>query len=129
MANCCNPLPGDEIIGYISKNNGITVHRMNCPNIERLEDRMISVNWSDNPKSKYLSSILINTKKNDKAMLEIMQKASISNIPIYNIKTLSRTDVVIYEVDFKITSLERLNIFIRDLCQLSYVNSVERTMR
>ncbi len=129
MANCCNPLPGDEIIGYISKNNGITVHRINCPNIERLEDRMVSVNWSDTPKSKYSSSILINTKKNDKAMLEIMQKASISNIPIYNIKTLSRTDIVIYEVDFKIDSLERLNNFIRDLCQLSYVNSVERTMR
>ena len=76
ISNCCNPLPGDEIIGYISKSNGITIHRINCPNINRLEDRMINVSWSDNPNSKYLSSILVTTNKNDKAMLDIMQKAS-----------------------------------------------------
>ena len=129
ISNCCSPIPGDEIIGYISKNNGITVHRINCPNIDRLEDRMIQVNWSENPKSKYLTSLLITTKKNDKAMLEIMQKANISNISIYNIKTLSRTDTVIYEVDFRINNLERLNNFIRDLSGLKYVENIERTMR
>ena len=129
IANCCNPLPGDEIIGYISKANGITVHRINCPNIERLEDRMVNVKWSDSAKSKYLSSILITAQKNDKAMLEIMQKASVSNISIDNIKTLSRTDIVIYEIDLWINSLERLENFIRDLNQLSYIDNIERAMR
>ena len=129
ISNCCNPLPGDEIIGYISKTNGITIHRINCPNIERLEDRMVSVKWNDITKSKYLSSILVTTKKDKKAMLEIMQKASVSNISIDNIKTLSKTDIVLYEIDLWISSLERLNNFIRDLNQLSYVESVERIMR
>ena len=129
IANCCNPLPGDEIIGYISKNNGITVHRSKCPNLERLEDRMISVKWSDNPKSKYLSSILITAKKSDKAMLEIMQRASTSNISIDNIKTLSKTDIVMYEVDLWVSNLERLNNFIRDLNALDYIESIERIMR
>ena len=129
IANCCNPLPGDEIIGYISKANGITVHRITCPNIERLEDRMVNVRWSEKTNSKYLSSILITAKKNDKAMLEIMQKASVSNISIDNIKTLSRTDIVIYEIDLWINSLERLENFIRDLNQLSYIDSIERAMR
>ncbi len=129
ISNCCNPLPGDDIIGYISKNNGITVHRISCPNLDRLEDRMINVKWNDNPKSKYLSSILITAKKNDKAMLEIMQRASTGNISIDNIKTLSRTDNVIYEVDLWVNSLERLNIFIRDLNALDYIDNVERIMR
>ena len=129
ISNCCNPLPGDEIIGYISKNNGITVHRSKCPNLERLEDRMINVQWSDKPKSKYLSSILITAKKNDKAMLEIMQRASTSNISIDNIKTLSKTDIVIYEVDLWVSDLERLNNFIRDINSLSYIENVERIMR
>ena len=129
ISNCCNPLPGDDIIGYISKNNGITVHRISCPNLDRLEDRMINVKWSDEPKSKYLSSILITAKKNDKAMLEIMQRASTGNISIDNIKTLSRTDNVIYEVDLWVNNLERLNIFIRDLNALDYIDSVERIMR
>ena len=129
ISNCCNPLPGDDIIGYISKNNGITVHRISCPNLDRLEDRMINVKWNENPKSKYLSSILITAKKNDKAMLEIMQRASTGNISIDNIKTLSRTDNVIYEVDLWVNNLDRLNIFIRDLNALDYIDSVERIMR
>ncbi len=129
IANCCNPLPGDEIVGYISKNNGITVHRITCPNIERMEDRMINVNWGENPKSKYLSSILITCKKTDKAMLEIMQKANTSNISIDNIRTLSRTDFVTYEVDLWVNSLDRLNNYIRDINSLSYVENVERAMR
>ncbi len=129
IANCCNPLPGDEIIGYISKANGITVHRITCPNIEMLEDRMVSVKWSDNPKYKYLSSILVTCQRNEKAMLEIMQKASVSNISIDNIKTLSRTDIVTYEIDLWIETLEKLNNFIRSLNQLSYVQNIERTMR
>ena len=80
-------------------------------------------------KSKYLSSILVTCNKNDKAMLEIMQKASTSNISIDNIKTLSRTDFVTFEVDLWVISLERLNNFIRDLSSLNYVISVERVMR
>ena len=46
-----------------------------------------------------------------------------------NIKTLSRTDNVIYEVDLWVNSLDRLNIFIRDLNALDYIDSVERIMR
>ncbi len=129
IANCCNPLPGDEIIGYISKANGITVHRITCPNIEMLEDRMVNVKWNDDPKYKYLSSILVTCQKNEKAMLEIMQKASISNISIDNIKTLNRTDLVTYEIDLWIETLDKLNNFIRSIGQLSYVESIERTMR
>jgi len=129
ISNCCNPLPGDEIIGYISKNNGITIHRINCPNIDRLEDRMINVSWVDKPTSKYLSSIFVTANKNNKAMLEIMQKASTSNISIDNIKTLSKTDTVIYEIDLWVKTLEKLNNFIRDINQLDYVISVERVMR
>ena len=129
ISNCCNPLPGDDIIGYISKNNGITIHRINCPNIDRLEDRMINVAWNENPTSKYLSSILVTTNKNDKAMLEIMQKASVSNISIDNIRTLSRTDTIIYEIDLWVKTLDRLNNFMRDINQLSYVISVERVMK
>ena len=129
ISNCCNPLPGDEIIGYISKNNGITIHRINCPNLDRLEDRIINVSWNDNPTSKYLTSILVTSNKNDKAMLEIMQKASVSNISIDNIKTLSRTDTVIYEIDLWLRSLEKLNNFMRDIKSLNYIISVERVMK
>ena len=128
IANCCNPLPGDDIIGYVSI-KGITVHRISCPNVDRLEDRMINVSWGEETNTKYMSSLLVTINKYDKAMLEIMQKASVSNILIDNIKTLSRTDTVIYEIDLRVNTLDRLNNFIRDLNSLKYVLNVERIMR
>jgi GTP pyrophosphokinase len=47
LARCCNPLPGDEVVGYITRSRGVTVHRRSCPNIARVEDenRLISVDW------------------------------------------------------------------------------------
>lgn len=129
VANCCNPLPGDEIIGYITKGNGISVHKNNCSNLEFLDNRMVSVKWNDEIKSKYLTTIIIYLKPYDKAMLEIMQKASVSNISIDNMKTLNRTDTLMYEIDLWVRSLEHLNNFIRDLSSLKYIYDVARVMK
>ena len=129
VANCCNPLPGDEIIGYITKGNGISVHKNNCPNLEFLDNRMVNVKWNDEIKAKYLTSIIIYLKEYDKAMLEIMQKASVCNIAIDNMKTLSRTDTLMYEVDLWVKSLDHLNNFIRDLSSLKYIYDVTRVMK
>ena len=128
IANCCNPLPGDDIIGYVSI-KGITVHRINCPNIDRLEDRMVNVSWGEENNTKYIASILVTINKYDKAMIEKKKKANVSNIAIDSIKTLSRTDTVIYEIDLRVNSLERLNNYMRDLNSLKYVINVERIMR
>ena len=129
VANCCNPLPGDEIIGYITRNNGITVHKSDCPNLENLDDRMVTVKWNDTITSRYLATILVYINQNDKAMLEIMQKASVSGISIDNIKTLEKGDTTIYEVDLWVRSLEHLNNFSRDLSSLKYVIEVKRIMK
>ena len=130
VANCCNPLPGDEIIGYITRNNGITVHKSDCPNLENLDDRMVTVRWNEeNTRYRYLATILVYLSDTEKAMLEIMQKASTSMISIDNIKTLEKGDTTIYEVDLWVKSLEHLNNFCRDLCTLKYVIDAKRIMK
>ena len=129
VANCCNPLPGDEIIGYITRNSGISVHKSDCPNLENLDDRMVTVRWNDKINSRYLTTILVYLNNTDKAMLEIMQKASVSGISIDNIKTLEKGDTTIYEVDLWVKSLEHLENFCRDINILKYVIDVKRIMK
>jgi len=70
FARCCNPLPGDEIVGFVTIGHGIKIHRQNCLNIQRLIDdddpsssdmrsRLIDVGWPENGKSEYLGGILV----------------------------------------------------------------------
>ena len=53
LARCCKPVAGDEIIGYITRGRGVTIHRQDCPNILRMDDRdrLIKVSWGTAPKT------------------------------------------------------------------------------
>ena len=126
ISNCCNPLPGEDIIGYITKGNGITIHRRNCPNLYKRDERIIDVSWNESINNKYLATIMVYSKTNNNALLEIMQKATVSNISIDSMKTINKVDGVLYELDIWVKNLEQLNNFMRDLNNLSYIDSVER---
>lgn len=126
ISNCCNPLPGEDIIGYITKGNGITIHRRNCPNLYNVEERIINVTWNDVINNKYLATVMVYSNAYDNALLEIMQKATISNISIDSMKTINKVDGVLYELDIWVKNLEQLNNFMRDLNNLTYIVSVER---
>jgi GTP pyrophosphokinase len=129
LANCCNPVFGDEIVGYITKGNGITVHRLSCHNLEMLEDRTLNVKWNTNVNKRYMTILLIHTNNQDNHMLDLVQTISIFNVSVDGIKTVSRGDKNIYEVTCYVTSLEQLNKLITSINKNNYVEKVERTMR
>ncbi len=129
LANCCNPIPGDEIVGYITKGNGISVHRKECHNLEYLDNRTVSVSWSDNTKDKYETSILIHTKDESNNLIEVIQKLGMFDIHIERFITLRQKDEMIYEVDLFVKSLEYLNKVFREIEKLSYITKIERLMR
>ena len=130
LANCCNPIPGDEIVGYITRGNGISVHRRSCHNLAVLDNRMVNVLWNpDKTPSKYITSVFIHCNDYDKSLLEIMQKASSLGINIDSMHTNRKTDEIVYEVDLWVRDLEHLNHFIRDLENIPYVEKVVRIIR
>ena len=129
LANCCNPVYGDEIIGYITKGNGISVHRINCHNLEMLEDRTLEVVWGSNSNKRYYTSLVVYTNTSDSHMLDLMQSISMLNISVDEIKTISRVDNILYEVGCYVTGLEQLNKAIMTLNNANYIDKVERVMR
>ena len=128
LANCCNPVFGDEIIGYITKGNGISVHRMNCHNLENMDDRTIDVTWNNNNNKRYLTVLMIYTKTSDNHMVDLIQSISMININIEGVKTISR-DNITYELSCYVTGIEQLDKLILAIKKNSFVEKVERAFR
>ena len=131
LANCCNPIYGDDIIGYITKGNGISVHRKSCRNLETLDNRIVSVNWNKNIEinKRYLTLIRIYSNIGDNKIADIVQKVSMQNISIESIKTMPRQDEMIYELGIYVNGIEKLNKLILELNKLPYIYNIERLMR
>ena len=83
LGNCCTPIPGDEIVGYITKGKGITVHRKDCPNIANEKRRLIEVFWKDNLKaSTYPVDLKIECYERSDLMLDVMSVFSQKKINV-----------------------------------------------
>ena len=129
LANCCNPVYGDEIVGYITKGNGISVHRINCHNLEMLEDRTVDVSWNTNTNKRYASCILVYVDDTENHMLDLVQNISMTNVSVDGIKVINRGDKNIYEINLYVTGLEQLDKLLLVLNKNSFVEKVERAMR
>ncbi len=74
LGNCCTPIPGDPIVGYVTKGKGITVHRDTCPNIKGASDRLIKVYWHDDLGNKeYPVDIVISCNDRNNLLTDILQ--------------------------------------------------------
>ena len=129
LANCCNPIPGDDIIGYITKGNGISVHRRLCPNVAMLNRRIIHVEWYKETTKKYIASLMIYTNTKENKIFDIIQKASIDDIVVEKINTHSKENLTEYELDCFVRNLEHLNKYINDLNHFTYITNIERLIR
>ena len=129
LANCCHPVYGDSIIGYITKGNGITVHRMNCHNLEMLEDRTLEVSWNNNSNKHYLTCLAITLNDSENHMLDLVQTISMMNVSVDSIKNMNRGDKSIYEVLCYVTGLEQLDKLVLNIGKNSFVEKVERVIR
>ncbi|MDO4369626.1 MAG: bifunctional (p)ppGpp synthetase/guanosine-3',5'-bis(diphosphate) 3'-pyrophosphohydrolase [bacterium] len=129
IANCCLPVPGDEIVGYITKANGISIHRKDCSNIEVFDDRILEASWNKTISSKYKSEIIIHTNVKESIILLIAQIASQLDINIENINLISKGDANVYSVTMQVQNLEVLNKCINNLSNAREISDVERIIK
>ena len=127
ISGCCKPIPGDNIIGYITKGAGITVHRSNCKNIMDLDERLINVKWNDNLNKKYPTDLLIYTNEDD-ILLDIITKASSNDVVIDSIFTLNKSSLKVLLVTVLVKNIEVLDKFCKDLYNIGSVVKIERQM-
>lgn len=129
IANCCTPVSGDEIVGFITKGNGITVHKKSCSNVKMEDARLIDVSWNNNSDATYVARLLIKTNNINNNLLDIVTKSSQRNLNIVSVNTIKRGQEVDYEIMIKVPNSEILNIFMTDLEALDFVKSVERVLK
>ena len=128
LSGCCKPIPGDHIIGYITRGSGITVHRSNCKNIIDVDERLINVRWNDTAGKKYFTDLIIHTNTSDN-LLDIITKASLNNIIIDSISTINKSEYKVYSLTVLVENTEKLNKFMVDLTNLPFTLNVERMIR
>lgn len=126
IANCCKPVKGDKIVGYITKGEGITVHKSDCINIKN-SNRLIDVEWNMESESSYLTDLSIKVLKGKNQLLDIITKASQKDVYIESVKTYEEEMYTIFSVTIKTTNASQLENFISDLKSLSTVVDVGRT--
>ena len=124
VASCCDPIPGDKIIGYITKGNGISIHRDNCPNIKDTEERIINVCWNEQTTKKYPVDLLITTNNNKNILLDIISKTTNNNITVNSVNTLNENTR--YKINISVENKANLEKFISDLKNIQNIINIER---
>jgi len=128
LASCCNPVPGDGIIGYITKGHGVNVHRMVCPNVSEVNERLIDVSWN-NTNTKFLTTILIHASSERDVLIPIITKATSNDIGVKNIVNNKNINEQTIEMGVAIKNKEELLKFMNDIHMIEGVREVERLIK
>jgi GTP pyrophosphokinase len=127
LARCCNPHPGDEIVGYITRGKGITVHRANCKNLGAIKDykkRMISVEWEE--KTKKVFDLAINALDRSGLLMDISTAIASSNANIVELHLKAGHDGYVKAAcRIQVMDEEQLRIIIHSLEGITEVTSLE----
>ena len=131
LSKCCNPLPGDEIVGYITKGRGVSVHRKDCSNIKNLiseENRMIDVEWYKENKETYQADIEVRANDRSGLLLDILKQIGTTKALILGVKTKTTKErIAIIGVTLEVESLEELNRAINAIRKVESVYDVRRS--
>ncbi|WHH59066.1 bifunctional (p)ppGpp synthetase/guanosine-3',5'-bis(diphosphate) 3'-pyrophosphohydrolase [Petroclostridium sp. X23] len=131
LSRCCNPVPGDDVIGYITRGRGVSVHRRDCSNVsseENEQNRLIEVAWEVSQNASYLSDVQILANDRVGLLVEVTNSAADSKIPLkaMNART-SKDRVAVINLTLEISDTEQLDKIIKRLRKIDGVFQVTRS--
>lgn len=132
FARCCTPLPGDDIIGYITRGRGVSIHRKDCPNIGDLlmdPERVVRVEWANNAKSSYTATIQVVADERTGLLMDVSQVLAGMNISITAMTAKvdkANQSIIQIQLSFDVSSTEQLNNIIKSMRKVRSVKEVYR---
>ncbi len=129
FAKCCNPVPGDEIIGFVTRGYGVSVHRKDCTNIANYldSDRCLDAEWDTEASDKFLANVTIRAVDRTGILSEITAMAKEANVGIQSLSAKSNTisDIFIY-LTFEVVGKDELDKMIQKLKTINGILDVCR---
>lgn len=131
LSRCCNPVPGDDIIGYITRGRGVSVHRTDCPNVTNNIDgdtRLIDVEWYKANNVAYHAEVTVLANDRTALLMEITNVIGEAKIPLKAINARTTKDqVAVMHLTIEITNTEQLENIIKKLNRVEGVFEVTRS--
>ena len=132
LSKCCQPIPGDEIVGFITKGRGVTVHRSNCPNLsEEDKDRFLDVEWVQSLNHRHYSVTLqIHAFDRDLLLQQVLLTLNESRVEIKKLNSESKLNkTCVINLGIYVKNVDECDFIIKKLRQLSDVYNVERIVK
>ena len=135
FSKCCSPVPGDEIVGFVTRGRGVSIHRTDCINVLNLPEleraRLIDAEWQAPDKAareKYVAEIKIFANNRNGLLADISRALTEKNIDILSMNTrTSKQGLATLQTTFEISSREELNRVIDKIQGIESVIDIERT--
>ena len=128
-AKCCNPLPGDEIVGYITYGKGVSVHRKDCPNLISLniDERRIDVKWKEKANATYQAEIVISANDRTGISMDVIKLLQDMKVKLHGFTAKEAENKICYiHVIVEIVSVDELQKIIKNLRKVDSVFDVKR---
>jgi GTP pyrophosphokinase len=127
IARCCNPLPGDDIIGYITRGRGVTIHRRDCSNILRCrdKDRLIEVDWGS---SEETHPVMVKIMGYDRGGLlrDIAAVVAAENVNMSSVSVSTQKSIATFFATLEIASIGQLSRVLTKIDRISNIIEVQR---
>lgn len=126
LATCCNPVYGEDIVGYITRGYGVKIHSKNCPNIDLNSERIIDAEWESSSENRYTAKLKVYIDDVSDILLKIITLSTKDSIIVDSINLINRNKELFYDISCRVKNINDLHQFIDEIKLINSVVKVER---